>query len=285
MDRPTEYSREDLENLLKTPNRAIQLRAYEIVKDRKLPYKIVNDILYDVGESTDAWLSRFVTHNKQMNLVKEDIRKLAKIDDDNDQLFTVLICGETGTGKELLARALHGERVTDFLAINCAGLPENLIEAELFGHTEQAFTGATKTKDGLMKVAGTLFLDEIGELPLPAQAKLLRAIQSRTIRKVGSNKDEQIKCRIIAATHRDLRKMVDEQQFRLDLFARMSTFEIDTMPLRERPEDFVPIIQTLDGGPSFLQAVKDRKVDWNTDFNVRSLQQYVKRYKILGKLP
>jgi two-component system response regulator PilR (NtrC family) len=158
----------------------------------------------------------------------------------------VLVIGESGTGKELVARQLHdwSDRAKKaFVAVNCGAIPENLIESELFGHKRGSFTGAVADKPGLFEVAsgGTLFLDEIGELPLSMQVKLLRAIQSRTIRRVGGNDDQKIDVRLIAATNRNLEKMVAEGTFREDLYYRLNVLMLTTPPLRERVED-IPIL-------------------------------------------
>lgn len=155
---------------------------------------------------------------------------------------TVLIRGETGTGKELVARAVHDQSLRadmPFVAINCGALPENLIESELFGHRKGAFTGADDHRIGLFEVAhgGTLFLDEIGELPKAMQAKLLRVLESGEIRRVGDNDSFQVDVRVVCATHRDLEEMVAEQEFREDLMFRINTFEIFIPPLRERVDD------------------------------------------------
>lgn len=291
-----EPTKETLELALKQAkhNPAMLDVIRELIKRHKMPYKLEDGKICEIGETTEAWLNRYISLNPDILAIKDKIRKLATIDDDRDQLFCVLIIGETGTGKEILARALHGDRQSEFLAINCAGLPENLIESELFGHTSEAFTGAKTAKDGLMKSAGTLFLDEVGELPMQAQAKLLRAIQSKRIRKVGAVRDEEIKCRIVAATHRNLYEMMNEKLFREDLFARISTFELFLLPLRSRREDVIPIIQSIDMGPEFLEALSTKKeihpdnIHWTDEmltFNVRSLQQMVKRFKVLGELP
>lgn len=269
-----------------------------LIKKFKLPYKIeyVNKEpkLVEVGDSTEACLSRFITVNKEMLSLKDDVRKLALIDDDKDQLFSVLITGPTGTGKELLAKALHGDRSGKFIAVNCAGLPSELIESELFGHKANSFTGSGGLdKKGLMEVAsskGTLFLDEIGELPMSVQAKLLRAIQSREIRRVGDTSDREINCRLVAATHRDLYQMVEHNLFREDLYARITTFELHTIELANRPEDIVPLLNSMDGGKEFYEAFLKKHTSsaekfLTLDFNVRSLQQHVKRYRILGRLP
>ena len=156
---------------------------------------------------------------------------------------TVLILGETGTGKELVARALHDNSTradNPFVAINCGALPETLIESELFGHRKGAFTGADDHRVGLFEVAhgGTIFLDEIGELPKSMQAKLLRVLESGEIRRVGENKPVTVDVRVVScATHRDLPAMVAEEDFREDLMYRINTFEINLPPLRERIDD------------------------------------------------
>jgi two-component system NtrC family response regulator len=155
---------------------------------------------------------------------------------------TVLILGETGTGKELVARGIHDQSLRaeqPFVAVNCGALPESLIESELFGHRKGAFTGADEHRVGLFEVAngGTLFLDEIGELPKAMQAKLLRVLESGEIRRVGDNDAFQVDVRVVSATHRDLEEMVRSEDFREDLMFRINTFEIPIPPLRNRVAD------------------------------------------------
>lgn len=274
------------EQALKTVNAfldcKLELQAREYIKQHKLKIDIRNGKIVELSDSTSAWLNRFITVNTKMLSLKEDVKKLTSVTD------AILISGPTGTGKEIIARALHGSSELRFMAINCGGLPEQLVESELFGHVQGAFTGAVTKKDGLMKIVGngTLFLDEIGELPLAVQAKLLRAIQEKEIRKLGGDKDEDISCRIVCATLKDLREMVSKKEFRMDLYARISTFELDTIPLVERTEDIVPIIKSFEDGPEFLEAMATRKIaEIDTSLNVRSLQQHVRRFKVLGKLP
>jgi DNA-binding NtrC family response regulator len=155
---------------------------------------------------------------------------------------TVLVTGETGTGKELVARAIHRaspRRDEPFLAINCGSIPEALLESQLFGHVRGAFTGADRDKQGLFEVAGagTILLDEIGELPPALQPKLLRALETREVLRVGSTAPAKFSARVLAATHRNLPAMIESGQFRADLFYRLNVFEIRLPPLRERPHD------------------------------------------------
>ncbi len=163
-----------------------------------------------------------------------------------DTKSTVLIAGESGTGKELIARALHhnsSRRQKPFVPVNCAAIPETLIESELFGHERGAFTGATERRTGLFQAAngGTLFIDEIGEMKVGLQSKLLRAIETRRIMAVGSNREVEVDVRLVAATNRDLQDEVKKGTFREDLYYRLKVVEIHLPPLRERPED-IPLL-------------------------------------------
>jgi DNA-binding NtrC family response regulator len=179
-----------------------------------------------------------------MREVFERVRKVAATD------ATVLILGESGTGKELVARAVHDQssrRDAPIIAVNCASIPETLIESELFGHEKGAFTGAHKAHPGLVEAAdgGTLFLDEIGELPLPAQARLLRVLQEGEVRRVGATGSRRVNVRLMAATHRDLRQMSYDGQFRNDLYFRLRVVEISLPPLRARGADVLELADFL----------------------------------------
>src|ERR687883_1563102 len=188
----------------------------------------------------DALDAEIISASPEMEAVKKMILKVAR------SASPVLIRGESGTGKELIARSIHNQspRVAEmFQAVNCAAINENLLESELFGHEKGSFTGAHAEKKGLFEVAdrGTLFLDEIGELDVGMQAKLLRALQERKIRRVGGTREIPVDVRVIAATNRDLRAMVADGRFRDDLYYRINVLSIDVPPLRERRED-IPVL-------------------------------------------
>jgi two-component system NtrC family response regulator len=212
----------------------------------------------------------------------------------------VLITGETGVGKEVIASLIHKNSARahrDFLVVDCANLPENLVESMLFGHEKGAFTGADQAKTGLVKQAdgGTLFLDEVGELPLPLQKNFLRVLQERRFRPVGSLKEVTSDFYLISASNRNLEQMVQEGKFREDLFFRLRTIQIDVPPLRERPEDFVPLMSHFVNGyqekyglgvkgisPDLFQAV--RSYCWPG--NVRELKNALESaYISSGKQP
>ncbi|MCA8924505.1 MAG: sigma-54-dependent Fis family transcriptional regulator [Planctomycetes bacterium] len=204
---------------------------------------------------------------------------------------TVLIGGETGSGKELVARALHRRSARargPFVAINCAAVPESLLESELFGHARGAFTGAESARAGLLRRAqgGTLFLDEVGDMPLALQAKLLRVLQERRVRAVGSDEEHEVDCRIVAATHRDLEAAVGEGSFRQDLLYRLNVIELRVPPLRDRGNDVLLLAQRFVEehagrmgrevrGISAQAAAKLLAYDWPG--NVRELENCMER--------
>lgn len=209
----------------------------------------------------------------------------------------IFITGESGTGKEVFAQLIHNEshnKKGPFVAINCSAIPENLLESELFGHSKGAFTGANDKKIGLFESAenGTLFLDEIGDLSLSLQAKLLRVLQERTIKRVGENQNRPINCRIISATHKNLAAEVNESKFREDLFFRLNVIPITIPPLRERSEDIIPLADTFVKKFSFengksIKSFTDDAIDFITlnqwRGNVRELENTIERAVILSE--
>jgi len=254
---------------------------------------LVNELQLD-NQSLAERLDRYTFGDiigscEPMQDIYKRIRKIAGTD------VSVLITGETGTGKELIAREIHrrSNRASGpFVTINCGAIPENLLESELFGHVKGAFTGAVATKDGRFQLAhgGTLFLDEIGEMPLNLQVKILRALQERTVNKVGGNKPEKVDIRIIAATNRVLEEEIRQNRFREDLYYRLNVVNIHLPPLRERGEDVVLIAKYLVSkyaqefdspvrgfSPNAVIAMK--KCDWQG--NIRQLENHIKKATIL----
>src|SRR5262245_49818954 len=198
----------------------------------------------DVASWRAQYASEIVGESPAVIEALETIQHVANSD------CSILITGETGTGKELFARAAHrasSRRSRPFIAVNCAAIPDTLLETELFGHIKGAFTGATNARPGRFLSAneGTIFLDEIGDLPLAAQAKLLRVLEERVVSPVGSDCDVPVNVRIIAATHRNLEDMVAAGTFRADLYFRLAVVPIHLPALRERPEDILTIAELL----------------------------------------
>jgi DNA-binding NtrC family response regulator len=230
-----------------------------------------------------------IAHCEPMLEVLDRVRRVAVSD------TTVLIVGETGTGKELVARAIHSQselRKQSLVSVNCAAFAEDQIESELFGHERGAFTGALQTKKGLIEVANgaTLFLDEIGELSLDAQARLLGVLQDNEIRRVGSNKIIKVEARILAATHKNLAQMVAEQTFREDLYYRLNVFEINLPPLRERGSDIRLLADTIltrmvqrthRKSMSFDEDAYQQMLHYPWPGNVREMENVVERAVIL----
>ncbi len=230
----------------------------------------------------------------QSPYMKEILRLAAKVAQTD---ATVLILGESGTGKEVLANLVYQlspRQNKPFLKINCAAIPEGLLESELFGHEKGAFTGADKAKPGLFELAhhGTLFLDEIGDLPLPLQAKLLRVLQDGTIRRLGSLKEIRVDVRIIAATNKDLEEMVKDGSFREDLFWRLNVFTLKIPPLRERKEDILPLAEAFLQKFSrkhgkdlrgFSREALEALLSYHFPGNVRELENIVERAVILAE--
>jgi len=209
---------------------------------------------------------------------------------------TVLIQGESGTGKELVARALHTQsrrKEAPMISVNCAAIPESLIESELFGHEKGAFTGAATLRLGLVEAAdgGTLFLDEIGELPLEAQARLLRVLQEGEIRRVGSVQSRKVDVRLIAATHRNLKELASKAEFREDLYYRLNVLELHLPPLRERGEDVIELAEfmldrsceKMNRGLMKLTDISRQAIlQYQWPGNVRELENAIERAVILA---
>ena len=208
---------------------------------------------------------------------------------------TILLTGETGTGKEVVAREIHFQGSSEenpFIAVNCSAFPESLVESELFGHVKGAFTDATADRAGCFELAdnGTLFLDEIADLPLHIQVKLLRVVDNRTLRRIGGSQEISFQERIISAFNRDPVPVVKSGQFRRDLYYRLNVFPIHLTPLRERPEDILPLAdhfleayiarsgRSLDG---FSEEAKSALLDYQYPGNVRELRNIVERTAVL----
>ena len=274
----------DIDELGLIVRRAFHVRELEVENAR----------LAGQGSSDNRILGGMITGAPEMQKVARTIERVANLD------VSVMLLGASGTGKELLARGLHeasGRRDGAFVAINCAAIPENLLESELFGHEKGAFTGAVKTTEGKIELAhgGTLFLDEVGDIPLPLQVKLLRFLQERTIERIGGRKAIAVDTRIVCATHRDLDGMIAEQSFRDDLYYRLAEMVVKIPSLAERPGDavllarhflhqYAPEMNPAVRGfaPDALQAIDDGR--WPG--NVRELENRIKRSVIMadGKL-
>ena len=227
--------------------------------DKDALYKAIDEALEQRSPATDdAWRQAIVTRSPLMLRLLEQAGMVAQSD------VSVLINGQSGTGKEIVAQAIHNaspRHDKPFVAINCGALPEQLLESELFGHARGAFTGAVSNREGLFQAAegGTLFLDEIGDMPVALQVKLLRVLQERKVRPLGSNRDIEINVRIISATHRDLPKAMARGEFREDLFYRLNVVNLKIPPLSERTED-IPLLanhllrQSADRHKPFVRA-------------------------------
>ena len=241
-----------------------------------------------VGKTYD--LSAIVADSPAMNAILGAVQRIAHT------MSNVLICGESGTGKEVLARALHYSGVTHdkpFVAVNCGGLVESLVESELFGYRRGAFTGAETDRAGYFEAAngGTLFLDEIGNLPLTSQAVLLRAIEERAITRVGDSRPRPVKLRLVAATNRDLERAIEAREFREDLYYRLNVVRLTVPPLRERPEDITALVthfverynvELNSACPGFEPAAIEAMRGYEWRGNVRELENVVERALIFA---
>jgi two-component system response regulator GlrR len=218
------------------------------------------------GQAASGWRSDIITRNRVMLGLIDEIARVAPHD------ATVLVQGPSGSGKELIARAVHAASAraeAPFVAINCAAMPEALLESELFGHVKGAFTGAVADSAGLLRAAqgGTVLLDEIGDMPLPLQAKLLRVLQERTVRPVGGARELPVDVRVIAATHRDLGALIGEGKFREDLFYRLNVVRLTLPPLEARRDD-VPLL-----AQHFLRQIATRYQSGATTFSADALER------------
>lgn len=274
----------DIDKLGLIVERAYRLHGIES-ENRRLAEKIGED---------QTVLGRMITAAPEMMKVARTIERVANAD------VSVMLLGASGTGKELLARGVHdssARREGAFVAINCAAIPENLLESELFGHEKGAFTGAVKTTEGKIELAngGTLFLDEVGDIPLPLQVKLLRFLQERTIERIGGRKPIAVDTRIVCATHQNLEAMIGAGTFREDLFYRLAEIVVKIPTLSERPGDAVLLAKHFVArfaremnpkvkgfAPDALAAIDG----WGWPGNVRELENRVKRAVIMaeGKL-
>lgn len=236
---------------------------------------------------------KLIGHSRQIGEIRETISRVAPLP------TSVLITGESGTGKEVAARSLHdlSDRADKpFVPVNCAAIPGDMIEAELFGHLKGAFTGAGSSRDGLFMHAhgGTLFLDEIGELPMALQSKLLRAIEDRKIRPVGSEREVPVDLRFVFATNANLEQAVEEGRFRADLYYRVNVLQLEMPPLRERGDDirelaslFMQKLSVQLGMPPvpFTDEVVSGLLAYEWPGNVRELRNTIERTLILGRFP
>jgi DNA-binding NtrC family response regulator len=270
----------DLDELVFTIERALRHRALreEVTRLRKV---------VDVAQRFEEIIGTSAPMQKTCDLI-------ARVADTD---ATVLVTGESGTGKELVAKALHAKsarRDGPFVAINCAAMPENLLESELFGHAKGAFTDARASRTGLFLRAtgGTLFLDEIGEMALGMQAKVLRALQERVVRPIGGDGEQPFDARIVAATNRDLETEVEERRFREDLFYRINVVRIEVPPLRARGTDVLALAQHFIARygaaaqramVGLTSAAADRLTRYSWPGNVRELQNCMERAVALGQ--
>jgi PAS domain S-box-containing protein len=259
---------------------------------QQLTKQLQDENTYLQKELALTWpISGLVGESKALHTMLSQVELVAKTSS------TVLVLGENGTGKELVARNIHAfssRNKSALIKVNCAAFTPSLLESELFGHEKGAFTGATDRRKGRFEMAdkGTLFLDEIGELSLEAQGKLLRVLQEQEFERVGGNKTIAIDIRVIAATNRDLLEMVEQGQFRMDLYYRLNVFPIVIPPLRDRPEDIPILCQVIinklnDKLGKKIEAISNHSLrrlqQYNWPGNVRELQNILEREAILAK--
>ncbi|MEJ2055246.1 MAG: sigma-54 dependent transcriptional regulator [Calditrichaceae bacterium] len=269
--------------ITKPINQAEILRVTaRIFKSFKLKNKN-DEILMEQSEQSNI---QIVGNSAKMRKIFSDMKLVADSD------IPVFIMGESGTGKDLVARAIHDyspRKNEPFVVINCAAIPADLLESELFGHERGAFSGALTKKEGLFEVAdnGTLLLDEIGELPLPMQGKLLRAVETMCFRRIGSTKEIHVNVRVICCTNRNIKQEIDEGRFRSDLFYRLSTFTFNLPPLRQRRSDIPAIIHHIlknkeKSGLKISTEIMETLENYDWPGNIRELEHVVERLIILS---
>jgi formate hydrogenlyase transcriptional activator len=290
------YRKEDVDFLAQVANQIA------IAVDNALSYRQVSELTDKLAQEklyledeirADAYFEEIVGKSAELRRVLKLVETVAPTDS------TVLIQGETGTGKELIARAIHNlspRRSSTFVKLNCAAIPTGLLESELFGHEKGAFTGAVVQRIGRLELAnnGTLFLDEVGDIPLELQPKLLRVLQEREFERLGSTRTLSTNVRLIAATNRDLAAMVEDQQFRPDLFFRLNVFPVRVPALRERREDIPLLVRHFAGEFSrrmnkVIETISSETMDalcrYHWAGNIRELQNVIERAVILSPGP
>ncbi|MCT4613979.1 MAG: sigma-54 dependent transcriptional regulator [Marinifilaceae bacterium] len=283
------------DNNIECIKKALKSGANDFLTNNYTQDQLINSIkenlLNNINSEIDDESRLIIGHSQS---IKNTIQLINKVATANDT--SVLITGESGTGKELVARSIHeasNRRNNYFHAVNCSAIPESLFESEFFGHTKGSFTGAKYDKAGWFEMAGqgSLFLDEIGDMPLNLQTKLLRVLEDKTIRKIGSNKDIEFTGRIIAATNQDLKNNSENGNFRLDLYHRLNSFVIQIDPLRERKEDIPELVEFFVKNLNKKLNKHISRIDkdvieqmYNYDFpgNIRELRNIIERAMIIS---
>jgi len=294
--RPGAFSEEDAEFLAQVGNQVA------IALENALRYREINELRTRLAEERSYLRNEIRTEHEFEEILGESpgLRQaLVQAETVAPTNSTVLILGETGTGKELVARAIHqlsGRREHIFAKMNCAAMPAGLLESELFGHEKGAFTGAVAQKPGRFELAheGTLFLDEVGDIPMELQPKLLRVLQEQEFERLGGTRSIRVNVRLIAATNRDLGRMVEEREFRADLFYRLNVFPIRIPPLRQRKQDIPILVRHFTA--KYSQSMRKRittippevmeaLVAYEWPGNIRELQNFIERAVILSRGP
>lgn len=269
------------------------IKPFEIKKIKKVIKRIYdNKILTEKNiilrqEMLNKEFPKIIGKSKAIKKVLDDIKIVAESD------VSVMITGESGTGKELVARAIHEtsfRKKEQLIPVNCAAIPNDLLESEFFGHEKGSFSGAFKRKCGLLETAdkGTLFLDEIGEMALLLQPKLLRAVETKEIRRIGGSEEIKVDIRIISSTNRDLKEEIENGNFRKDIYYRLATYTIDVPPLRKRKEDIPLIIDYLLSKKKyhnyvFSKDISDAFIKYDWPGNVRELENVIERIILITK--